>query len=202
MRILSIIFLAFFALPLNAAEFSTKEHEKIMQYLNNISTLQADFVQTSADGEKSSGVFSLARPGKLRWEYIQPEKILIILNHRVSAYYDVELDELTQVTNNVLASFLAEENLVLPNDKLLIVRSDARSGRFFMTVTQRKNADEGEVTLQFEQEPLALVGISVKDGNGEVTEVKLSNHKYGISLADKLFSFPKTRSPSQSRQSF
>lgn len=43
---------------------------KIETHLNNVRNFRADFTQVDHDATLQSGRIYLARPGKLRWEYV------------------------------------------------------------------------------------------------------------------------------------
>lgn len=60
--------------------------------------MMADFQQTISDSkgkvlERSSGTMALLRPGKFRWEVIQPTRQLIVTNGRQLWVYDPDLKQ-------------------------------------------------------------------------------------------------------------
>jgi outer membrane lipoprotein carrier protein len=73
--------------------------DELVQLLNNIHTMQATFKQFMVNdagapvGQKTSGQMALVRPGKFRWEAIQPSKQLIIVNDNKVMIYDVDLEQ-------------------------------------------------------------------------------------------------------------
>ena len=46
--------------------------QKISTYFNSMKTLQGEFTQISPKGNVSNGVFHIAKPGKMRFEYSPP----------------------------------------------------------------------------------------------------------------------------------
>ena len=69
--------------------------DKVNDYLLNINALYSDFIQFNEMEETSSeGKFFLQRPNKLRFEYINPFKMLLITNNSVTTFYDIELEEI------------------------------------------------------------------------------------------------------------
>jgi outer membrane lipoprotein carrier protein len=74
--------------------------DELVQLLNNIHTMQATFKQFMVNnagapvGQKTSGQMALVRPGKFRWEAIQPSKQLIIVNDNKVMIYDVDLEQI------------------------------------------------------------------------------------------------------------
>ena len=61
-------------------------------YFNGLSTLQGSFVQSTADGKKMKGKFSLMRPGKFRFDYAPPSKQIIISDGEYLAIQDHDLN--------------------------------------------------------------------------------------------------------------
>ena len=51
---------------------------KIENFLNSITTLKSNFLQTASTGERSGGVLFLDRPGKMRVQYDEPSPILLV----------------------------------------------------------------------------------------------------------------------------
>ena len=50
----------------------------ISDYLNSFKTLQGEFTQISPKGNMSQGIFYIAKPGKMRFEYAPPNPFLIV----------------------------------------------------------------------------------------------------------------------------
>lgn len=85
--------------------------EAVEAYLNSITNFSAKFVQKSSNGIVE-GKFYLSRPGKMRVEYVNEPKILIVVNGSVLSYKDIELDEVSNLsTNTTPASFLTRPNI-------------------------------------------------------------------------------------------
>src|SRR5262249_27650373 len=59
--------------------------------LNAVTRLQGRFVQNSPDGSVAAGAFYLQRPGKLRFEYDPPARMLIVSDGTVVALRDTAL---------------------------------------------------------------------------------------------------------------
>ena len=51
---------------------------QISAYLNTIQTAKTDFTQVNDDGSRSTGTFYIKRPGRMRFEYNPPEKLLVM----------------------------------------------------------------------------------------------------------------------------
>ena len=77
--------------------------DRINAFLADIESMQANFEQTLYDEdlnrlEDSRGVMYLQRPGRFRWDYIEPYPQMIISNGRTLWLYDSELAQVTVKT--------------------------------------------------------------------------------------------------------
>ena len=97
LRLLASTLLAGRAVPAHAALTAADQADvgRAEQYLNAITTLQAKFLQIGPRGEIAEGVFYLARPGKLRFEYNPPAPALIVADGFRLVFYDRDLDQVT-----------------------------------------------------------------------------------------------------------
>ena len=161
--------------------------QKVETYLNDISTLTADFAQVDSDGNASGGKFTLKRPGKFKWEYDQRQPILIISDGKQLVYYDKLMKEASYVSvENSLASFLARKDIKLSGDVKLISIED-KDGITRAKVVQRGKPDQGKLTMIFTD--MKISGLEVEDANGYLTKIAFSNLQTSAEIADRNFIF-------------
>src|SRR6185437_1375696 len=67
--------------------------QQIENYLNGLTTAQADFTFAGPDGAVSHGSFYLSRPAKLRFDYTEPKGNLLIADGDYVIYYDAQQKE-------------------------------------------------------------------------------------------------------------
>mgnify|MGYP001254697159 CR=1 FL=1 len=60
---------------LSASSKTENNFRAVKEYLNNLNTLEASFIQISSDGNVKRGKIFLNLPGKLRIDYIQTQEI-------------------------------------------------------------------------------------------------------------------------------
>ncbi len=164
--------------------------QQVETYLNGITTMQADFIQTHSDGSRYNGVFSLSRPGRLRFEYAPPSGDYIVADGLLVHYWDNEVKNYSNAPiGSTLADFLLRKKIKLSGD--LTVRSvqDVPDDRWLFTLSQTADPNAGQLTLLFDKDPLRLVRWRVIDGTGAMTEVSLNNIKTGQRLDPRLFIF-------------
>lgn len=159
----------------------------IEKYLNNISSLTADFIQIDSNGESSIGILSVLRPGKLRWQYNHPVPILIVVNDSLLTYYDFELKQVSHAsaTNNMIG-FLAKKNISFSKDFIIndIVNS---AGNIRLYLSQFQQDRNEKINLIFNQNPIFIKKIEILDEYGNLTSISLNNIKYGININPKIF---------------
>src|SRR3989338_444320 len=177
---LKMVCIAFFCATIfgTAAQAEIKHQadlSKIEQYLNNLKFLSADFSQSTNDGE-TNGKFFLARPGRMRVEYNQNPKILIVVNESVLTYHDIELDEISNLaTNTTPASFLTRKNISFAAKDVEITSFEKNNEFTKVSVIKKNRKEAGEFSLIFKNNPFEFYKMQVKNDLDEVTEITLSN---------------------------
>lgn len=186
---------------------------KVEQYLNDITTFKADFVQTAPDGTKSTGKFFLSRPGKLRWQYNPPVPVLIVANGSTITYYDYELEETSNVpSDETFADFLTQKKISFA-EGIKILHIEEKNDQIRLVVTQENKEEEGALALIFDsKEPdasnqnsaflknsdknvennIRLVGMQVADNTAQQTSILFQDIQQDIPLdGDRLFRIPR-----------
>jgi outer membrane lipoprotein-sorting protein len=160
----------------------------VENYLNNIKSLQADFVQKTSNGNVVEGKFFLSRPGKMRIEYGKPAPVLIIANGSVLAYTDLELEETSYLaTNSTPASFLTRQHFSFAAKDVEITGFSKTADLIRVSVVKKNKKEAGEFSLIFQTNPLKFVKMEVKNDLDETTKVSFTTSKFGMPIDDKLF---------------
>ncbi|MCH2546286.1 MAG: outer membrane lipoprotein carrier protein LolA [Alphaproteobacteria bacterium] len=163
--------------------------ERVEDYLSDISTIVADFVQIAPDGGMADGKFYLSRPGKMRWQYNPPTPILMVADGKFLIFYDYELDQTSYIPlQETLAGFLARDSVKFGSD-VIVTNVTHGEGSLRLSVVQKARPDDGKLTLEFADNPLQLRNMKVVDATGQETTVSLANARYGQKLDKELFVF-------------
>ena len=64
---------------------------KVNVYFNQLTSLEGTFVQTGADNKRQRGKFYIARPGRFRFEFNPPSRVVIISDGQYIAIQDRDL---------------------------------------------------------------------------------------------------------------
>ena len=165
---------------------------QIENFLNSITTLEADFVQIDWNGTRSIGHFFLKRPYHMKMDYCDPPVHLIVAHggkDNKLIHYDRELQEKDEfpLHSSPIAFFLEkkidlrkelQKNLQLQN----IQEGDDRISVKFST----KNK-EGAITLVFSKKPFVLRKWEIQENHTKCTQILLFNWKYGEPIDDAVF---------------
>lgn len=172
---------------------------EVEAYLNGIRTLTADFVQEAPDGAVTRGTLSLARPGRLRFEYADDTPLLIVADGKILTFIDYDVGQVTRwpIGDTPLAPLVAE-TIDFSRD-VTVVGSGPGALANLVSVTARdpSRPGQGDLTLIFERlagdRGLVLRAWRVLDAQGFVTTVSLSNVQTGAALESDLWTFDDPR---------
>ena len=65
---------------------------KVNAYFNQLTSLKGTFVQVGADGKRQRGKFHISRPGRFRFEFNLPSRVVIISDGKYLAIQDRDLN--------------------------------------------------------------------------------------------------------------
>jgi len=164
---------------------------RVEAYLNGITTLQSTFFQQSSTNEVAEGEIFLSRPGKLRIEYKPPAAILIVATGKYLSYLDKQINQVSHIpVEDTPAAFLLSPKIDLGPDRVVYHEVVQESGTIYVTVSDRKDAFAGRLTLVFRTQPFSLRKWSVTDAQGVITDIVLTDAFFGGNLDPKLFNTP------------
>ena len=159
----------------------------VEQYFRSSETLRASFTQYAPNGARSTGVLSLKRPGRVRFEYDAPSPLLIIADGVWITLADKEMDTVDRypVSATPLGVILQDDKSLRKETLVTGFYQDA--DRFELVVRSRDNPGLGRLSLKLTKNPVMLDGWAVEDAQGLVTEIRLTDIKTGMELAPALF---------------
>lgn len=162
---------------------------QIEEYLNGITTVEAGFVQMTAQGQYAKGRLYLRRPGRMRFEYEPPTPYLLVSDGTWFIYVDQELEQVTYLPlSKTPADLLLRENFSF-SEGLVVTGIESRPSTVRVDVVDASRPDAGRVTLTLTRRPLSLRSWTVHDPQGQRIQVTLIDPKYGAPLDNSLFRF-------------
>jgi outer membrane lipoprotein-sorting protein len=175
--------------PARLTDKDRQDVERLEKYLNSIKTMVAKFVQTSASGNVARGQMYLQRPGKFRFEYEPPAKILIVADGNNLAYRDDRLDQTSYASLDATpAGFLSRQSIKLSGD-YTITEFQRGPGWIRVRLVKTKEPQAGSVQLSFSDSPLFLAHWIIADAQGQETKVALVDPRTDVEIDPKLFVF-------------
>ncbi len=186
----SLILAPFLALALSLPALADKIPLKdITLFLNELETAQGGFTQINPDGTISTGMIYINRPGRMRFDYDQPDPALVIAGGGTVAIFDRKSNEPPQQfpLKRTPLSVILESDVDLGQADMI---TDHRADDVATTITAQdpENPDIGFIELVFTADPVELRQWVITDESGSQTTVILGEMEKGMKLSPALFS--------------
>ncbi|EAQ28741.1 outer membrane lipoprotein-sorting protein [Erythrobacter sp. NAP1] len=180
---------------------SSADLDRAVSALRSISTMKADFSQTDRQGRTARGTMTLKSPGKIRFDYGRDSDLLIVSNGRSLYMVDYEVNQVERwpIRNSPLGALLDPERdmkdygTLIPTGNPDVLSIDVRDpnkpelGRMNLIFVRNSSAPGG----------LQLTHWVALDAQNHRTTVRLTNHRYGVSVPDSTFNFRDPRRSSR-----
>lgn len=177
-----------------AASPTAAEIKQIEDYLNNIKTLSATFVQTASNGGSAEGKIFIAKPNKIRMEYNDPTSVLIVGDGNFIIYNDKELDQVTNIDyEDIPATLILANDLKIDGKNLKVSDFYSDSGIMVVTLEYPKKPEINPITLTFEKDPFELKQWKIIDPQSVEVVVSIYDTIKDQSLNNDLFKFKKDK---------
>ncbi|GAN53247.1 LolA family protein [Tanticharoenia sakaeratensis] len=165
--------------------------DRIQDQLGTITTLQARFQQIAPDGRRSTGMASMSRPGRMRFDYDKPSPLLLVANQGQVVYQDRDIGQVTTIPLDRTPLGLLLAPTIALSGAVTITGFSHRNGQIQMTLVRTATPGEGSLTLLLNDHPLSLHGWVANDAQGRETEIDLFDIRTPASLPASLFDLPK-----------
>ncbi len=166
---------------------------RIEAYLNAIDTLRANFIQVAPDGSISDGVFYLARPGRVRFEYSPPSKILVVSKKNWITLVDYEIGQASRWRIADTPFRVLIERDIRFGKNIAVSSIERGAGNVSVSVFNKKDPKQGSIKLVFTDGPLELRQWEITDPRGQITRVGLVNIEMNIEIDASKFEFDDPR---------
>jgi outer membrane lipoprotein carrier protein len=194
---LALAVVALLALPVPAAEDPGPALARLQRWLDGTKDLQARFEQTLVSsalgaGPRESGRVYLRRPGRMRWEYTDPEaKIALLVDDRTELYLAQERRlhrAVLQADDAPLASLLAGTQPVASVFHATTLPPEGDRARLKL-VPRSESSGVQEIVLSLEPGSFAVSGIEVLDQGGNRMAYAFSSLRRNAGIKDGVFRF-------------
>lgn len=162
-----------------AAQTQSGDLANAVTALRAISTMRADFVQTDIRGQRVTGVLTLKRPGKIRFQYQKGVPILIVSDGKALTFIDYSVRQVQRwpIGGSPLGALLDPSKDVMQFGKL----TPATNGSIVsVEVRDKKHPEYGVITMVFVRKAGAPGGLELSswatlNSQNTRTVVSLSN---------------------------
>jgi len=167
---------------------------KLKDFLQGLSGFQADFTQSVLQGkkkEKSTGLLTLQRPGRFRWDYEAPYAHLVLADGAFVWVYDPDLAQITRqkqasAVEGTPAQLLTND---VPVEKSFTLKNDPpEEGQEWASLVP-KEKDSQYDALRVGFQGADLKSIIIKDKFNQVTRIDFTNIKRNPKLEWDFFVF-------------
>ena len=157
-------------------------------YFNGINTLTGNFMQIGADGRRIGGKLTLAKPGRLRFDYDQPSPLEVVADGTSVAVRDRKLNtqDLYFIAQTPL-KFLLREKIDLARDLTVTDVANDPSGVRISLEDRATLGGTSKIQLFFDADLKTLSQWRITDPQGYITTVTLSNLQRGKNVDGSLF---------------
>ena len=167
-------------------EFDKRQVEliqKVSAYFNQMSDLKGIFVQTSADNKRMRGKFYVKRPGRFRFDYGPPSRLLILSDGEYLAIQDHDLntDDRLPLDQTPFRVLMRKDVDLLRDARILEVQD--QSDVIVLALQDKSPENPGRIKLYLGKKPsLELKEWITTDTQGLETRIELTE----ISKVDNL----------------
>ncbi len=187
-----------------AANFSPEQMaalQSLGSYFNTIRDIKGEFTQVGPQGNVSSGVFYISKPGRMRFEYAPPNPFVVVAD---GTWVTIKNNAKNKADQYPLSA--TPLRLVLADRVDLMKEADIKSvnvanGLTTVVLEDKDRLVPGQLELVFDNKHNTLQQWVIVDGQGRRTTISLNNIEASNHPDPKLFivALPNTRKPKSSR---
>lgn len=193
-----IICLGFMLLAKAALAQNAEDIVKIEDYLNNLHSLKATFVQMASNGTTAEGRLFIKKPNKIRMEYAEPTNVLIVGNGDIITYKDIDLDQITNIDyDDIPLSMILDNRIKLDGNKLKIVDFYKDKGSTTVTLEPTQKTETGPITLVFSNSPFELKQWKIVDPQSVEVTLSLYDEQKDLDINEDVFVFKDKKNSSR-----
>lgn len=167
------------SVPVAAQSSSAQSLDKISNHLRTLTTMTANFVQTSGNGQSVTGKLTLKQPGKIRFQYQKDVNMLIVGDGKALTVIDYDVNQVQRwpINNSPLGALLDPDRDLGKYGKLIPTRNpDVLS----VEVSDPKRPEYGIITMIFTKSASSPAGLRLDgwvslDSKNNRTSIRLTN---------------------------
>jgi outer membrane lipoprotein-sorting protein len=149
--------------------------QKVSAYFNEMSGLKGDFIQTNAAGTRLRGKFYVKRPGRFRFDFARPSRLVIVSDgqHVAIQDHDLKTEDRWQLDQTPFGTLLRQDVDLLRDARFLEVQDAGDT--IVIAFEEKTEKAPGALRMFFAKKPaLELKRWITKDLQGLETQIELS----------------------------
>ncbi|WP_404373202.1 outer membrane lipoprotein carrier protein LolA [Sphingomonas sp. MMS24-J45] len=163
----------------------------VQRHLQGVESMTADFTQTDRAGKVLTGVLTLKKPGKIRFQYEKSVPILIVGDGKSLWFLDYSVGQKQRwpIGNSPLGILLDPSR-----DMSKIARVVATDNPNVITIdaADPKHPEYGRISLVFARNAAAPGGLMLQgwvalDSQNNRTTIRLTNQRFNAAISDGAF---------------
>ena len=164
--------------------------DRVSAALNAIHTMKASFVQIGPEGQVDNGSVYIEKPGRMRFEYAQPNPTLVVSDGATVAVENRRLDTVDRypIWSTPLNLILSGDVNLKKNEEIAGVQHQA--GELIVDARAHSSKVNGNITLVFAEPDLELRQWTIVDAQGLATTVSIRDVSPNVPLDPSLFVIP------------
>jgi outer membrane lipoprotein-sorting protein len=166
---------------------------KLNAYINSFQSMQGKFVQISPRGQQTTGKVMISKPGKMRFEYDNPSRLLIVADGTWLTITTKKMDRGDQFPLSATPLRLVVSTKIDLLAETNVLGFEQVDGITSIALQDRKSKVGGYITLIYDEANNVLQQWIVTDGKGRKTTVQLADLETGVAFNPKLFKAKITR---------
>ena len=199
MKFISFLPLAAIIIAAAAPASPSVDLQQIQRHLQTLGSMTATFTQTDRAGKVLTGTLTLKQPGRIRFQYQKGVPILVVADGGALTFVDYSVGQVQRwpIRNSPLGVLLDPSRdigryaTVVPGGGDRVISVDARDP---------KHPEYGRITLVFVRDAGAPAGLALQgwvqlDSQGNRTTIRLSDHRFGVTVAASAFRWTDPRRP-------
>ena len=165
----------------------------VQNHLQSVQSMTANFTQTDRAGKVLTGVLTLKKPGKIRFQYEKGVPILIVGDGKALWFLDYSVGQKQRwpIGNSPLGVLLNPDKdmtrfaRVIPGGDPRVISVEANDP---------KHPEYGRITMIFARSPSAPGGLMLQgwvalDAQNNRTSIRLTNQRFNAPVSDGTFRF-------------
>jgi len=184
----------------NTSQLSLEDIMAGVEKRYSITGFSASFRQTSTIKameitDNASGNITVKRPGKMRWEYEQPDPQVIITDGKTLWVYKPQDNQVmvgsypTFFGDGRGASFLSDMNLIRQKFTITLESVTDDGHLILKLIPQNTGGDISKIDLIISINTFDIVQITTTNADGDETQIQLKDIQFYHQIDDHLFQF-------------